>query len=156
MKCCCKNPLTHEEKERLIKEAEKLRPLSESEKETLIRNAEAERARGVCHYHHGDMFKKLLLLFGILAALGLMYYMFMYRAKPHIPTASTMEQVEQQPSVVITSDEQGAISAPEAERIETKSEVEQIRTELPDNPSVPSVKNADKIMVEEIVKESAK
>ena len=97
MKCCCKNPLTQAEKEHLIKEAEKSLPLSEAEKDALIMNAESDRARGVCHYHyvdHSDMIKKLILLFGILGALGLLYYLFMYRTQPYLPPATSMEQHE--------------------------------------------------------------
>lgn len=140
MKCCCKNPLTAAEKEHIIKEAEKIRPLSESEKELLIKNAEAERARGVCHEHchvmGPDWMRKMALLFGVLALLGLLYYLFIYRAMPHVSTATPMEQREQSPSVA---------------QVDAKSQGHESRQEVVASP----IANADKIMVEEVIKEPA-
>lgn len=130
MKCCCKNPLTPAEKEQLIKEAEKIKPLSEAEKEILIKNAENDRVRGVCHYHHvqhADLFKKLVLLFGILLALGLFYYLFMLKSKPQAPLTEPTEQV--------------ALST------------EQAKSESAEKETTSSIPNADKIMVEEVLKE---
>lgn len=136
MKCCCTNPLTQTEKDYLIKEAEKIRPLSQSEKEALIKNAESDRARGVCHYHqvdHSDMFKKLILLFGIIAALGLLYYLFMYRAQPHVPQTTPMQQQELAPQVAPSKESQQAV----AKSVD------------------PIIQNASKIMVDEVTKEPA-
>lgn len=145
MKCCCKDPLTLAEKEHLIKEAEKMRPLSESEKEMLIKNAELDRARGVCHYHHvdhSDLIKKFVLLVGILGALGLLYYLFMYKAQPYVPQTSVMEQREQAPQVVSHDD----VKTMQVEKTAEKT--------VEAEPS--AIKNADKIIVEEVKKEPAK